>query len=133
MVWGEGFVRPLLRDRYSVSRRPSVGVRALGREGANREGGRARHAPGARLYGARFPSVCHKHSEVSSLSQLVAVPRGRSLIVGVCVVRAASGPPSSGPSGILAEIASCQLEWTYLAHVTGSKVHFDKVGMEAWL
>ena len=68
VVWGEGFVRPLLRDRYPVSRRPSVGICAVGREGANREGGRARHAPGARLHRARFPSVCHKHSEVSSLS-----------------------------------------------------------------
>ncbi|TBU30488.1 seven-hairpin glycosidase [Dichomitus squalens] len=38
----------------------------------------------------------------------------------------ASGKPTLGPSGILAEIASCQLEWTYLAHVSGSKVHFDK-------
>ncbi|RPD58911.1 seven-hairpin glycosidase [Lentinus tigrinus ALCF2SS1-7] len=31
---------------------------------------------------------------------------------------------AGGISGILAEIASCQLEWTYLAHTTGSKKHF---------
>ncbi|RDX50787.1 seven-hairpin glycosidase [Lentinus brumalis] len=31
---------------------------------------------------------------------------------------------SGGVSGILAEIATCQLEWTSLAHTTGSKKHF---------
>ncbi|KAH9849925.1 seven-hairpin glycosidase [Lenzites betulinus] len=29
-------------------------------------------------------------------------------------------------SGILAEIASCQLEWTYAAHATGSRTHYEK-------
>ncbi len=40
-----------------------------------------------------------------------------------------SGQTTGGVSGILAEIASCQLEWTYLAHATGSKKHFDVVGI----
>ncbi|KAI0831842.1 seven-hairpin glycosidase [Trametes gibbosa] len=29
-------------------------------------------------------------------------------------------------SGILAEIASCQLEWTYAAHATGNRTHYEK-------
>ncbi|EIW58472.1 seven-hairpin glycosidase [Trametes versicolor FP-101664 SS1] len=29
-------------------------------------------------------------------------------------------------SGIFAEVASCQLEWTYAAHATGNKTHYDK-------
>ena len=34
---------------------------------------------------------------------------------------------AGGMTGILAEIASCQLEWSYLAHTTGSKKHFEHV------
>ncbi|KAI0754811.1 seven-hairpin glycosidase [Daedaleopsis nitida] len=30
-----------------------------------------------------------------------------------------------GSTGVFAEVASCQLEWTYLAHATSSKKHFD--------
>ncbi|CDO68411.1 Glycoside Hydrolase Family 47 protein [Trametes cinnabarina] len=30
-------------------------------------------------------------------------------------------------SGMLAEIASCQLEWTYAAHATVNKTHYDRV------
>ncbi|KAI0369832.1 seven-hairpin glycosidase [Pilatotrama ljubarskyi] len=32
-----------------------------------------------------------------------------------------------GIGGVLAEIASCQLEWTYVAHATGNKTHYDRV------
>ncbi|KAI0630700.1 seven-hairpin glycosidase [Trametes polyzona] len=31
-----------------------------------------------------------------------------------------------GLSGIFAEVASCQLEWTYAAHATGNRTHYDK-------
>ncbi|KAI0761336.1 glycoside hydrolase [Trametes elegans] len=34
---------------------------------------------------------------------------------------------TAGISGILAEIALCQLEWTYTAHATGNKTHYDRV------
>lgn len=30
--------------------------------------------------------------------------------------------------GILAEIGSCQMEYAYLAHATGKREHFYKVG-----
>ncbi|KAI0730937.1 seven-hairpin glycosidase [Earliella scabrosa] len=40
-------------------------------------------------------------------------------------VNTANAKTTNSISGILAEIASCQVEWTYLAHATGSKKHFD--------
>ncbi|KAI0664372.1 seven-hairpin glycosidase [Cubamyces menziesii] len=42
-------------------------------------------------------------------------------------VNPATGASSQGVSGVLAEVASCQLEWTYVAHATGNKTHFDRV------
>ncbi|KAI0675938.1 seven-hairpin glycosidase [Trametes maxima] len=32
-----------------------------------------------------------------------------------------------GIGGVLAEVGSCQLEWTYAAHATGNKTHYDRV------
>ncbi|KAH9921692.1 seven-hairpin glycosidase [Epithele typhae] len=41
-------------------------------------------------------------------------------------VHTGTGSTTKGISGILAEIATCQMEWSYLAHVTGSSVHYSK-------
>ncbi|CCM00756.1 uncharacterized protein FIBRA_02796 [Fibroporia radiculosa] len=41
-------------------------------------------------------------------------------------VNTANGTVTGGSTGILAEIASCQLEYSYLALMTGNKDHFDK-------
>ena len=41
-----------------------------------------------------------------------------------------SGDTTMASGGILAEIASCQVEWTYLAHATGSQTHFHKVCLD---
>lgn len=38
-----------------------------------------------------------------------------------------SGETVGTPSGVLAEIASCQLEYTYLALLTGNKVYWENV------
>jgi len=37
-----------------------------------------------------------------------------------------TGRTSDNPFGVLAEIASCQLEYTYLGQATGKKEHFDR-------
>ncbi|KAI0782675.1 glycoside hydrolase [Abortiporus biennis] len=37
-----------------------------------------------------------------------------------------TGKAYTASSGSLAEIASCQMEWAYLAHLTGKKAHYDK-------
>lgn len=38
-----------------------------------------------------------------------------------------SGKVSGSNIGMLAEIASCQLEYAYLAHLTGKIEHYDRV------
>ncbi|KAI0741286.1 seven-hairpin glycosidase [Daedaleopsis nitida] len=43
----------------------------------------------------------------------------------VFAINPATNETMGGLSSILAQIASCQLEWTYLARATGSKEHFD--------
>ncbi|KAI8985697.1 seven-hairpin glycosidase [Trametes punicea] len=42
-------------------------------------------------------------------------------------VQPGTGTVTVNLAGVLAEIASCQLEWTYLAHATGNRTHYDKV------
>ncbi|KAI9062605.1 glycoside hydrolase family 47 protein [Trametes sanguinea] len=42
-------------------------------------------------------------------------------------VNPGTGATTPSQSGILAEIASCQLEWTYAAHATANKTHYDRV------
>ncbi|KAI1785675.1 seven-hairpin glycosidase [Ganoderma leucocontextum] len=41
-------------------------------------------------------------------------------------INTGNGDTTMASGGILAEIGTCQMEWTYLAHASGNKTHFDK-------
>lgn len=114
-------IRSLLRDCHSLSRRAAVRIRSLRRADIAYSCGRSgTNAPACIKHDVGIAYVCGEYGDVCM--------RASEAVIVVDVV--CSGETREGwthGTVLWAEALSCQLEYKYLAHLTGRREYFEDV------
>lgn len=113
-----------LRDGYSTSRRPALRVCHDRTSNTARKGRSPRTSTIASFRNAKWAATLRReHRHVRALLGFSHHERLKCFLD--------SGDTKENPDGYLAELASCQPEYTYLAKITGKAEYYERVSPQS--